>query len=397
MDLFDLQQLNNLKNDGQSFVKLSRRIRINAVIAGYYQQLGNDYDDLIITRGKDEMPFDVKMSRRAGRLLRCGRLIDTTRWKELGIHKVNSLQRCGDKFCGNCQKQLANAREHKYEPLLKAFSSEFDLYHITLTVPNVSGRELPKTVDRIISAFGKFVKFLLGRKNIRGLNISRLGCLGAIRSMEITMNKQMTTYHPHLHVIAVFKKGLELDKPKVFTNDFSYSYGRKVQQFSAFEVLIQKLWACCYSGVKITKRAVESSAGYSCIVNNADGNYHQIFKYAIAGLLADKKKAMCKDKSIDKGLTYKEFHDLYFALENRRAMQGYGIFYGLKFDDSILTEADDTDKQVKDLVCMLNKLDDFELVREKLSAVIENITKNQHIYFSKKSVGQALESLKDDD
>jgi len=397
MDLFDVEKLNDFKNDGKSFIGLSRRIRVNPLIAEYYVRLGDDYNDLVVTRGEDCVDFPFKMNRRANRILNCGRMIESKRWKTLGVHEVSSLKRCGDKFCGNCQKLLANTREHKYTPLLNELNKKYDLYHIALTVPNVAGDKLPGTVGNIIKAFGKMIKYFLGRKKIRGLNLMNFGCVGAIRSMEITMNRTMTTYHPHLHCIFVFPKGLALDEPKVFANAFSYDNGRKVRQFSAFEVLVQKLWACCFTGVKVTAKSVKETGGYSCIVNLADGNYHQIFKYAIAGLLADKKKAMRHDHSIERGLKYEEFRDLYFSLENRRAMQGYGCFYGLKFDDSILSDDEETTLRIKDIVDSLNKFEDSDIRREKLSAVIDNIVNRNEIYFSSKTIKGGLDSLKNED
>lgn len=390
MDLFDLEKLNKYKTSGKSLCAMARRIRINPLIAEYYEQLGNDYSDVV--------GFSGKCLRRSRRILDCGRKVSTTQWKQSNIHHIQSVQLCADKFCGNCQKQFANRREHKYTPLLQVLNEKYDLYHITLTVPNCSGFFLPQTVGNILKAFGKLMRFMLCRKKIRGLPFEGLGCRGAIRSLEITMNREFTTYHPHLHCIFVFKKGLALDKPKVFTNSFSYSKGRKVQQFSAFEVLVQKLWRLCYDGDKVTKAALESlDEGYSCIVNYADGNYHQIFKYAVAGLLADKKKAMRKDGNVQRGLSYDEFKDLYFALENRRALQGYGCFFGLKLDAAELNADDAADEEIRQIVHTLNGIEEGEFTREKLLDVIKNIVVNKHVYFTDKQTKVDMDSLSEDE
>lgn len=398
MDLDFYEKLNKYRTESDSFSAMSRRIRVNPLIAEYYQRLGEEYEDVLITRGlKTESMFYV-MQRRANRILRCGRFVDTLRFKDIGIHEVKSVKLCCDKFCGNCQKQLANARERKYTPLLKELEKHFDMYHITFTVPNVSELFLPKAVEDIIKEFARMIKYISGRKEIKGINFNGFGYVGAIRSLEITQNKDNKSFHPHLHCIFVMKKGLNLDKPKVFTNAFSYSYGRKVQQFSAFEVFIQKLWYLCYNGQRVTKAAIEEADGYSCIVNRADGNYHQIFKYAIKGLLDDKRNEMRKSKgSIERNLTYEEFKALYFALEGKRAMQGYGCFYGIKFDESVLNAPDETEAEIRAIVRELRKLSVDEFVSEKLASVIENIVKNHDIYFSKKSIRDNLDSLKNED
>lgn len=398
MDLFFNSKLNKCKMDSKGFSAMARRIRINALMSEYYERLGNEYEDLLKTRGGITKDFRTMMYRRSKRILACGRFVNTRRFKDLGVHEVKSIKLCGDKFCGNCQKQLANARERKYTPLLNFLSEHFDLYHIALTVPNVSGALLPKAVDDIFKAFGQMMKYILCRKKLRGISFEGFGCAGAIRSLEITHNESRVDYHPHLHCIFVFRKGSDFDKPKVFTNRFSYDYkGRKVQQFSAFEVFIQKLWYLCYTGERVSLKAINSlECGYSCIVNAANGNYHQIFKYAIKGLLDDKRAERRKAKGIiDRNISFEEFHDLYFALENRRTMQGYGCFNKLNFDN---VDAEESDEELKAIINELSKMsNDDDFANEKLASVIENIVCKQEIYLSKKSVSENLNSLKDDD
>lgn len=399
MDLFKHEKLNRYKTKESGYVAMRDRIRINAVIAEFYKRLGSEYEDVLITRGSDTKSMYYTMDRRATRILSCGRFIDTLRFKDVGVHKVNRIKLCCDKFCGNCQKQLANARERKYTPLLKELEKYFDMYHITLTVPNVSEMFLPKAVDDIIHAFSeKLIRYVSGRKKIKGVNFGGFGYKGAIRSLEITQNVKTKTYHPHLHCIFVFRKGLNLDEPKIFKNSFSFSYGREVSKFSAFEIFIQKLWKACYDGERVTKSTIEASSGYSCEVNRADGNYHQIFKYAIKGLLDEKRGNIRKNKgSIESGLTYEEFHALYFALENRRAMQGYGCFQGLKMDESVLDDPDASEAEISEIVNELRKVSSEEYVSEKLDSVIENIVKKHEIYFSAKNLRDNLESLKSEE
>ncbi len=398
MDLEFHEKLNKHKADGKSFVTISRRVRINAIIAEYYERLGEEYEDLLKTRGGITKEFKPLTSKRAGRLLRCGRFIDTTRFKELGIHKINAIKLCGDKFCGNCQKRLANERERKYTPLLQELERLFDVYHIVLTVPNVPELFLTKSVEDIIKAFAKLIKYVKGDKKIRGINFGGFGYVGAFRSLEITHNVKRDDYHPHLHCIFVLKKGLNLDQPKVFTNAFSFSNGRRVSQWSAFEVFIQKLWKLCYSGERVTKSGIDLSDGYSCMVNRANGNYHQIFKYVVKGLLDDKHEQQRRAKTgrIDNGLTYEEFRALYFALEGRRAMQAYGCFQGLKLDETVLTDSDKTNEEIRAIISELRKYEPDEFVSEKLATVIENIVKNHEIYISAKDLKDDLEGLKEE-
>jgi plasmid rolling circle replication initiator protein Rep len=77
---------------------------------------------------------------------------------------------------------------------------------LTLTVKNPSAAELPKTLDRVESAWR-----WLTYKQTRPFNKAFLGCF---RSLEITYNKKDHTFHPHYHVLCVvphdyFKKSNE--------------------------------------------------------------------------------------------------------------------------------------------------------------------------------------------
>lgn len=62
---------------------------------------------------------------------------------------------------------------------------------VTLTVPNVRGCDLPDTVRHINQSFAR----LRAYKNCKTL------LANTIRKLEITYNRQMETYHPHLHVL----------------------------------------------------------------------------------------------------------------------------------------------------------------------------------------------------
>ena len=143
-------------------------------------------------------------------------------------------------------------------------------------------------------------------------------------------------------------------------------------------------------------KCLYKSFGNSVI--RANGNYHQIFKYVVKGLLDDKHEQQRRAKTdrIDNGLTYEEFRALFFALECRRAMQAYGCFQGLKLDETVLTDSDKTNEEIRAIISELRKYEPDEFVSEKLATVIENIVKNHEIYISAKDLKDDLEGLKEE-
>lgn len=62
---------------------------------------------------------------------------------------------------------------------------------VTLTVPNVRGCDLPDTVRHINQSFAR----------LRAYKKCKTLLANTIRKLEITYNRQMETYHPHLHVL----------------------------------------------------------------------------------------------------------------------------------------------------------------------------------------------------
>jgi hypothetical protein len=119
------------------------------------------------------------------------------------------------------------------------------------------------------------------------------------------------------------KKGLNLRRE--IENKFSFSYGVRERLYSEFEVLLQKLWYMRIN--KLPKanlsRLDDLEDGYSCVFELADTEKrHDVFKYVT--------KANSSDGEI---MTFEQFETLFNALENKKAIQGYGVFRNIDFDE----------------------------------------------------------------
>lgn len=66
---------------------------------------------------------------------------------------------------------------------------------LTLTVRNVAGEALNKTLSQLAQAFNRLFKYKKVQKNM----------LGYLRSVEVTYNEKIKTYHPHIHVLLMVK------------------------------------------------------------------------------------------------------------------------------------------------------------------------------------------------
>lgn len=100
---------------------------------------------------------------------------------------------CKNRWCPQCNRIRTAVTLKKYGPILEQWD---DGYFVTLTIPNVTGNELPgairemsNTVTRIAGRFKK--------RSQRGQGPQFIG----IRKFECTANAGRDDYHPHFHFI----------------------------------------------------------------------------------------------------------------------------------------------------------------------------------------------------
>ena len=248
-------------------------------------------------------------------------------YQEQKVKDFKKTNLCKDKFCNNCKKVKQASRLSKFMPLIEEYKKDNYLYHITLNVPNCEGSCLSSTIKTMFESFRKLVRYLALDKNIKGLDFEQYGYIGAIRSLEVTFKGD--SYHPHLHCIFAFNSPLMNNR--YIENTFSNSRKNGYRKFTDFEVLIQKICILLNNKVKVTKKNIEElELGYSCTVDDIDeSSVYEVFKYMT--------KSTDEESNI---LTYDNFKTLYFALYRVRQIQGYGCFYNVKDDDSIINEVD---------------------------------------------------------
>lgn len=113
---------------------------------------------------------------------------------ERGEKKLIRANACHVRLCPMCmwRRSLKAYREMRiiYDYVQKETENSKFLF-LTLTQRNVEAEKLGKELDKILYGFNKLTK----RKEIKKF------CLGFVRSLEITYNKEANTYHPHIHIL----------------------------------------------------------------------------------------------------------------------------------------------------------------------------------------------------
>lgn len=299
------------------------------------------------------------------RIRDCNKVWNINHYQEFNIKEVTKTHLCKNKFCFNCKKVLQAFRMSKYSDFIR---KQKNLYHLVLTVPNVSGEDLKETLKKMSKSFKKFYNIIRG--------VDRAKCQydlevdGALRSLEITFSKKndSVSFHPHYHVLLSLENSIILDK--THKNKFSFDnliYLKRL--FSDIELYFQKLWYCIYNSIDIRK-IKDIETGYSVILDEfKEDDFIELFKY------------MCKEKAfVDEDsilLDYETFKYLYEATYKVKQLQGYGIFYSVK---------DDFDyEEIKE---------DYLKYIEYLKTLDEPVVKKE--FLSKKDYDRHIEKMRED-
>lgn len=351
MELSDLSEIQVNKDHLLSIVN---HREYNKTIVKYYEMLIKEFPIL-------------NLSSQINNLSTCNSWWLMDHYKDQKVKDFKKTNLCKDKFCNNCKKVKQASRLAKFMPVIEEMSKDKHIYHLVLTVPNCNGDDLKDTISNIFKSFKRLNRYLNLDLKIKGIDFEQYGFSGAIRSLEVTYKDD--DYHPHLHCIIALDKPLN-DK-KHIVNTYSKSKKNGYRKFTDFEVLVQKIWYLLNNGQRVNKKAIDDlNLGYSCTIDPIDeSSVYEVFKYMT--------------KSTDEFtniLTYDNFKTLYFSLYRVRQIQGYGCFYNIKDDDSIIDQVDD----LYDIIINLLKLKEDPI---EVSEAPEDLLKdNDNIIISRKKI-----------
>lgn len=114
--------------------------------------------------------------------------------------KLHSANFCRDRMCPMCSWRRSYKIFGQVSQIMEIIGDKYKFLFLTLTVPNCAGDDLAGTLDRMMNAFRKFIRY----KDFKVVK-------GFFRALEITRNKDPKsksygTYHPHFHVVLAVPK-----------------------------------------------------------------------------------------------------------------------------------------------------------------------------------------------
>lgn len=396
----------------ERFFKLERRVRKNEYISAYYEMIWNGYrnqylqdcgEELVCKYEKDDANLLRMVDKYANHVYKsmlevrgCSRWMNVDYYRFHSVKDVSGTFTCNNKFCDGCQSALAQQRYEKFKPIIDALGQTHLLAHIVLTVPNCFAQDLRRTLENMYEQRKYLIRFLNGKKHIRGIDFEKYGYQGGVIALELTRNKIDGRYHPHFHCIFVLDKNPYVFSGKNHYNDFSFDTenmkkshkkGSKPEPraFTDFEILLQKVWRLRYDGVKVTKSAIDDlKEGYSVTVDITK-NYHEVFKYATKGLVEWSKD---KGEMLGNGV---DFEYLDEALYGRRVIQAYGCLRGIPMPEVVDQGVSEDDQWYMDYVAQLKSIENPIKQRELLSAIVSDMHSSENIrYLARKNIRAVL-------
>jgi plasmid rolling circle replication initiator protein Rep len=181
---------------------------------------------------------------------------------------------CRKRWCTQCNRVKAFEMTSAYkEPL----TNLGQLYFVTLTRPNVKGRQLKSEVQKLIKAFQRIKDNLRKNYDVK---------LSGMRKLEVTYNEETDTYHPHFHFI---------------------------QSNLVHAELLQELWLKQFPNANSKGQDIRS------IDTDNEKSFIELFKYATKETTKEGKQ-----------YTGEVLHTIYSALEGQRIFQTYGSIKKVK-------------------------------------------------------------------
>ena len=254
-------------------------------------------------------------------------------WDKYPLNKIlDNLAHsvCKSRFCLNCQIMSNSKYAHALKPIINDFIKEgMKPYLLTLTVPNCNYEDLKDTILKMNKTYNKLFK-KLNAEDKRKWTPRLAKIYGSIKVLEVTVNNEKRTFHPHFHILVLlddpkYDEELKLNLKPYIQGRYSYK-NNDYNYHSNFSIQIMKLWTMLWNEKRITKNSYNnfSSNPNDTVMleinltpfEGKDGtpNYLELLKYT---------------SKFDEVYTYEVFKYLELSLINQRRIQTNGCLVGM--------------------------------------------------------------------
>ena len=181
---------------------------------------------------------------RADAIHQCATFIEFERAENTA--QITKANFCRQRLCHVCAWRRQAKFLSQMTPILDELSKEYLFVFATLTVKNAPLSDLSATVDNMMIAYNK----LLGRKRVQQ------AFAGCVRSLELTYNPDLDTFHPHIHILIAVR-------PDYYYNPSLYVSQKELVRMWQSCLGVDYVPVCHIEGVRGEKRAEVEVLKYS--------------------------------------------------------------------------------------------------------------------------------------
>ena len=206
------------------------------------------------------------------RLSSCGEVLKFIQQQD-GSLKLYQAYFCKNKLCPMCNWRRSMKYSYQTSRIVdEAIKQEPNarFLFLTLTVRNVNGDDLNKTLTSLTQSFDRLFRRVKVKKNL----------LGYLRSVEVTYNEIEKTYHPHIHVLMMIRPSYFKGGGYISQKEWSemWSQSLKVNYFPIVDIRVVKQ---SYQGIE---KAIVETAKYPVKPMNLDVTDKQVVDDLYQGL-----------------------------------------------------------------------------------------------------------------
>ena len=172
---------------------------------------------------------------KSDRVLNCGTLLEFQRAENENEWKLSSANFCRDRLCPMCSWRRTYKIYAQISQIMNVIENDYAFLFLTLTIPNCSADELPKTIDRLQAGWQRLIHYKRFQTAVKGY----------FKALEVTRNtdrrsKSYNTYHPHFHVILAVKPSYFKNLDYIKQSEWLSMWRKAMQDESITQVDIRR-------------------------------------------------------------------------------------------------------------------------------------------------------------
>lgn len=148
-------------------------------------------------------------------------------YRELTLHSIKTMNSCNKSLCKKCMRRVMAQRSKALKFIINAYRPQYKFFFITLTIPNVSKKNMKSAYINLQKTWNKF------NNHFKFKNY--------VKKFETTFNSELENWNHHYHLLLAIDKKTKIsyqEIQKVWTQKSKYWFK---SEHKNYQVNIQKV------------------------------------------------------------------------------------------------------------------------------------------------------------